>query len=96
MVKWAGGPGKGPVNYGNGRMSVPVPDLLIRPPRVLGQRMQLCSNTPERRAVIELSAGRPEIRMPADDSAVAGTVVRTRSLEPLAHAVGVVQGALGC
>jgi hypothetical protein len=83
------------VNYGNGRMSVPVPDLLIRPPRVLGQRMQLCSNTPERRAVIELSAGRPEIRMPADDSA-AGTVVRTRSLERLAHAIGVVQGALGC
>ncbi len=83
------------MNYGNGRMSVPVPDLLIRPPRVLGQRMQLCSNTPERRAVIELSAGRPEIRMPADDSA-AGTVVRTRSLERLAHAIGVVQGALGC
>jgi hypothetical protein len=85
---------QGPVNYGNGRMSVPVPDLLIRPPRVLGQRMQLCSNTPERRAVIEFSAGRPEIRMPADDSAVA--VVCTRSLEPLAHAIGVVQGALGC
>ena len=83
------------MNYGNGRMSVPVPDLLIRPPRVLGQRMQLCSNTPERRAVIELSAGRPEIRMPADDSA-AGTLVRTRSLERLAHAIGVVQGALGC
>ena len=83
------------MNYGNGRMSVPVPDLLIRPPRVLGQRMQLCSNTPERRAVIELSAGRPEIRMPADDSA-AGTVVRTRSLERLAPAIGVVQGALGC
>jgi hypothetical protein len=57
--------------------------------------MQLCSNTPERRAVIELSAGRPEIRKPADDSA-AGTVVRTRSLERLAHAIGVVQGALGC
>ena len=61
-----------------------------------GNACNSASNTPERRAVIELSAGRPEIRMPADDSAVAGTVVRTRSLEPLAHAIGVVQGALGC
>ena len=59
-----------------------------------GNAWNLRPNTPERRAVIEFSAGRPEIRMPADDSAVA--VVCTRSLEPLAHAIGVVQGALGC
>jgi len=83
------------VDYGNGRTSVPVPDLLIRPPQVLGQRMQL--SAPIRSSDVPSSnQRRPEKRRPADDGTAAGTVVRTRCLEPLVRAIGVVQGVLGC
>ena len=75
---------QGPVDYGNGRTSVPVPDLLIRPPRVPGQTHGTFHSVRWRRSAPD-PVGRCRFRKTRVPASVADTHASL--------AVGVVRGA---